>query len=188
MFTETDQVELPRGQLRSLQVVVASLAMSVVAFLVVLALVPLRPADVTSEPGEPADLSLLTYAALGVALLALPGGPFLARCVANVAARRWIARVSRDNPSGTGTPEARLRQRRAVVEGLVRICGLRILIGSALHEAAGMLLAVSYYLDGHVISLLVGGLLVFCILLQVPTGYRTSQWIEEQLCSANQTL
>ncbi len=188
MFTEAEKVEMPAAQLRGLQVVVASLAMSVVAFLVVLALAPLRPADVTPEPGEPAGLSLLTYAALGVALLALPGGPFLARRVANVAARRWIARVSRDNPSGTGTPEARLRQQRAVAEGLVRICGLRIMVAPAIHEAAGILLAVSYYLDGHVISLLLGGLLVFCILLQVPTAHRASQWIEEQLRTANPTL
>ncbi len=182
MFAPTEQPAMPPAQLRTMQVLTASLAMSVLAFIVVFALLPApSPAAADPQSSREAAPSPITWIAWAVALLALPAGPWLGRRFADTAARRWTRHTLENTPAPAGDPDARHRYRHTVIQGLIRIATLRILVGPALHEAAGIFLAVSYYLDRHAVSPALGGVMILGILAQIPTPHRLSQWLEEQV-------
>jgi len=165
-----------------MQALTASLAMSVMAFLLVLALLP-APSPAAAEPqsSREAAPSPVSWAAWTAALLALPAGPWLGRRLSDAAARRWIRQTLGDRPATFGDQDARSRQCHAYTQGLLRIALLRIMVGPAVHEAAGMFLAVSYYLDRHAVSLALGGVVILAILAQIPTPRRIDRWLEQRV-------
>jgi hypothetical protein len=64
---------------------------------------------------------------------------------------------------------------------LCNVYQTRMIIGSAMLEGAAMAQFIAYLVEGRMVSLVVGGLLLAGLVLQFPTRGRVETWIERQL-------
>jgi hypothetical protein len=174
---------------RTLQIIVASLAMGVVMFLVIVALFIPRIVPAQGPPGGGAPLEVfgkqiqgggmqvitLAAIALGVSSLAMS---YVIPGMLVAQGRRQIARER----TITGEPAKLSPTAQASDAG--RLLGLyqnHLIVGAALAEGGAFFAGIAYMLERHSLALLVALVLIGAILTRFPTRDRLAAWLDRQL-------
>jgi hypothetical protein len=130
------------------------------------------------RPARPADAApVLTYVGLAFTVLTVALSFVMpALCIAQ--ARKRIAQ-------GTWQPATRSGQAISVpptdAGKLLAIYGTALIIGAALLEGPTFFLAIAYYLEGQLASLVAAGVLIGALAARMPTQARVGAWLERQL-------
>lgn len=159
--------------LRMLQIIVAALSLGLVFFLAIAVSVPFENAPNASTP-------LLTYVALGFAILALivrvivPG-------IATTAGRRAIARgeypSSAERPGSTAGSAKDLGD----VGRLAALMVTRTIVGAAILESSCFFLLIAFLLERSPLTLAVAVFFILGVAAHTPTQGRMAAWLESQL-------
>jgi len=169
------------ARVRTLQIIVAALAMGVMLFLALVLFLGLG-----KEPPVEERQPIITYIALAYGLAAFVAGPLLSTVIATSSRRKLAAGQARpDAPAPTtGRPEPAAG--RGLTQGLTGIFVVKTIIAAAIYEGAALFLCVAYMLDGNRLSAILAALLAAGILMQVPTRDRAQRWLDEQRRLAEQ--
>lgn len=137
----------------------------------------------TQQPrGDAPAVPILTYAAAGVALLAV-----VLRTVVPglIAAQARQAIVNRD-ASRVPQPAVHNAAELGDVAPLMGMFQTRLIVGAALLEGGAFFCLVAYLLERQPLALIAAGVL-FCFLLgQFPSVARVTGWIETELSTVDQ--
>lgn len=162
---------------RTLQIIVTAMAVGAATFLAIAWIVPSRPILPTMEEGRP---PVLSYAALVFGAAAILGGQMIANLI-TTAGRRKLAGRARpveagrsvgDSPAPPGPEDVR--------SALLMLFTTRTIMGAAIDEAAALVLALAFLLEGQSGCAALGGVMVFALLLRIPSKDRAARWLAEQ--------
>ena len=166
MPRSTDDSQLgPR--VRTMQIVVVAMLVGCASALVILASIP------NARPARPANAApLVTYIGLGFAVLTAALS-FVMPVAIVAGARTRIANGTFGDP-------------RVVVPSddtgkLLGVYQTALIIWSALLEGPTFFLAIAYYLEGQIPSLVAGGVLTGLLAARFPTPARVTAWLDRQL-------
>ncbi len=166
---------MAEARVRTLQFIVAALAMGVILFLALVLFLGLgkeTPADDTDR--QP----IITYVALAYGLAAFVAGPVVSTVIATASRRKLAAGQPRpDAPAPTTADPA---AGRSLTEGLTGIFVVKTIIAAAVYEGAALFLCVAYMLDCNPLSAILAALLAVGILMQIPTRDRAQRWLDDQ--------
>ena len=143
-----------RARIRVIQIIATAIAMGALIFLVVVLIVR----SIANMP-QPPRMPLITYIALGFAAIQLLVFAIVPRQMA-ASGRTRIA--TRQVPDGASVDDG----------DLCNLYSTTMIVGLALLEGVTLFLWIAYLLEGQVMSLLAGGVLLVLIVLQFPTTAR----------------
>jgi hypothetical protein len=160
---------------RTLQIIVAALAIGVVTFFIVVLLIVKGEGQ---NAGGGAASPLITYIALGAAVAAA----FLALTIPNMISARQRMEIA----SGKAGLRSQMSQMLPLkpefreLAPLVAIYHARVIIFGALLEGAAFFNLIAYMIEHQMLSLVVAGCLLLMMLSQFPTPSRFENWIESE--------
>ena len=164
-------------RVRTLQIIVAAMALGVLVFLAIVLVVPAEHTG-PAEPGDP--LPIVTTLALAEGLAAFFIGPLLSGVVVTIGRRKLAASA----PSSGPTTSTGLASRPATSQGdadkLMGLYTTKTLIGAAIYEAAALFLCAAYLVEHNRLVPILAALLAAGLLVQIPTHDRVQQWLDEQ--------
>lgn len=169
MSTSDDLREQLAGQIRVLQILVASVAMGPVAFL--------GYALFMAEQGDQDGAVFMTYLACGAAAAAVAARLFVPSVVVRsqrrqIAAGVWSPPGQSDNSHAAPTTDA---------GKLAAVYAARTTIAVAILEAAAFFLVLAFLLERNPLALAAAVLLMIVIAAHFPTQTRAVEWVERQL-------
>ena len=169
MSTSEDLREPLAGQVRVLQIIVASVVLGPVAFLgYVLFMAP---------PAEKDGGGFMTYVACGVAAAAVAARLFAPPLIVRSQRRQIAAGVW--SPSGqTG---GRLKTPTTDAGKLAAVYATRTIVAVVVLEGAVFFLVVAYLLERNPLALAAAIPLIVVIAAHFPTQARVAEWVERQL-------
>lgn len=145
---------------RTLQIIVASMAIGLLGFGAVALLQQPEPRD------NPLTLAMLAVAAAAaVARLVMPP------LVVAQAIRSWKQQETPQDNSATKSGES---------QRLLQVYQTKTILETAVLEGAGFANILAYFLAGHWSSLLAAGLMLVGILASLPSQHAIAHWIERQ--------
>lgn len=169
---DADQSPVLAARLRTLQIIVAAMALGVLAFLVIVLLLP------RDDPGD--RLPIISYIAVAYGVLACLAVSPITKAVVN-SARRKIAREASAAPGPTAQADATDGEFQKTDLGkLVGLLAIKTLVNGAVYEGAALFLCVAYLLDHGPLSALLAALLAAGVLAQMPTRDRAQRWLDDQ--------
>ena len=160
--------------LRQSQIVTGALVLGCVTFLGVAIAVPREAA-----PIDP-NLPILTYAAVGFAVMALIVRLIVPGIIASATRRKIIAGTWR-LPAHAPARIVEFVQRTGDAGKLAMAFLTRTVVAAALLEGVALVALMAYLLERSPLSLILAGAMILGLLAQVPTQGRLVAWIEEQL-------
>ena len=167
MLSDAEREQL-KPLVRTMQIIVGALAIGVVNFLAVVIWIALSSNDPAVDPPR------LTYAAIGVAILAFAASALLAMFLAG----RLKQELANTSPiAGGGVRD--FRRYAGVYQTL-------LIIRCAILEGAAFFSLVSFMVEHHIGGVVLAMLLLLAILVQFPTMSRLESWIENELLTAEQ--
>jgi hypothetical protein len=169
-MSQVDDEAVLAIRVRTMQIIVAALAGSVVIFLVIVLFV--RPLD---QPPKPLDQQVATLYFGIPYLVAILFAHFVVPGIIVSSARRRVARGNL--PSYLAPPGAPPQGETQLLCGVYQVS---LILGAALLEGAAFFALVAYLLEGNPWSLAAAGLLVLGLLLKIPTRSRLQNWVEGQ--------
>jgi hypothetical protein len=162
---------LPRGQLRTMQIIAGAILAGLLMFLaLVLYLVLVQNHGNGLGPGDPPLLSVMALVLLAVNTPLA----FVLRGTSERAALRQIAAGSWRPPRGTHGADLPAGGKLLVA----RQTGM--ILAMALLEGVGFLACIAYLMEAQPFALAVCGLVVIFLLANFPTEGRVRAWLERQ--------
>ena len=123
---------------------------------------------------QPPAIGILTYACLGLAGMAAISSFVLPRILARSGKVQLAA--GKLNYRGEGTPDVQTDAGK-----LALVYQQTTIIGCALLEGAAFFALFARMTEGHLVSLIVAGVMLIGIAGHMPLGGRLSSWVETQL-------
>jgi len=163
-----DERELLKPLVRTMQIIVGALAIGIVNFLVVALWIVLSSNDPAADP------PLLTYVAMGTAVLAFAASALVATFIAGPL-KQQVANAQAFDSGGVRD----FRTYAGVYQTL-------LIIRCAILEGAAFFCLVSFMVEHQNAGLVVATILLLAILVQFPTMPRLESWIETELLAAEQ--
>lgn len=165
-------------QIRPFQLIVGAMAIGVVAFLAV-ALI-LRATTNRAPPAE-GEQPLVTYIAVAYGIGTILVGPYLSRSI-TACGRRRVGREADDAAAALATAkETPAGDEPNKAAKLFEVFRVKVLIGAAMDEAAGLFACIAYFIEGRFVAAGLTVILVLSLLMNMPTAHRTENWLAEQL-------
>ena len=156
--------EVRRGAITS-QIIVLALAAGVVAFgAIAFSMGPMV---------EPGDQPIITYVFAGFAVMMAPARLLVPSLFASQNRRAIAAGTWR--PSGGAQAAPRTERGK-----FATICQTKVIVGSALLEGAAFANLIAYMIEGQMLSAVISVLLLFGILLGLPTPGRFTAWVDHE--------
>jgi hypothetical protein len=150
-----------------MRIIVLALALGVLSFLVIAVVVR------TQNPQMQASRTgFLTYGALGIAALLVLLQAVVPALLANQL-RRQLAAGKWPPPGAASTP----------ADDFGKLCALyqtRLLLGAAMLEGGAFLLLIAYFMDGDVVALVGGGVMLALLLAKFPLRSAVEGWLADQ--------
>jgi hypothetical protein len=162
-----DQRHRIAASIRTPRIVVTAMAMGVLAFLVVVLMLPPR-----ADRGEP----LVAYIAVAFAVVALAASMALSKMVAKKSVQRILAErasVADDRFQGGVNDQT--------LDKLLGVFSTKLIIYCALLEGGAFFNLVAYLIDGQVINLYAVGALLVMMAIGFPTLGGAEDWITQAL-------
>ncbi len=156
MFSEQEQQQIT-GVARTLQIIVAAMAAGVLGF---------GAYAISAAPEQGGAPQIVSYAAIGAALVALAMQTFLPKLVAQ-AGLKGIAQRS------TGQADR--------VEAITQLFVTKSIVGLALLEGAAFFNLAAYMIEGYGPSLAFATAMLVTKFFYFPTTPIVSDWVERQL-------
>ncbi|MCC6127343.1 MAG: hypothetical protein IT426_20470 [Pirellulales bacterium] len=167
--------ELP-GRVRAMQIIVAALVMGCVVFAVVAIVVsPLIPTD--------ADSKLVTYLALGVAVLAMIPRAVVPTIIVATGRKKILGNLKQNSTQrDAGTRGIRFDElEEEAGRQAISLLQSKLIVSAALIEGPTFFLLVAYMLECSPIALAAAGIMALLLALHFPSFGRAAEWIEGQL-------
>jgi hypothetical protein len=162
-----------KGVVLTLQIIVGALALGIVNFMLVIVIAFRPPA-----PQNPIGQSLLTYMAVGGAVLAVMASIFIPFLLAGP-----MRKSSLDAPAGL---RAIGSKDEANIGPLAQMYQTLLIIKCVLIEGAAFFSLVAYIIEGQTTALATAGVLLLVLLAHFPTRSRMEAWIESELVVSEQ--
>jgi len=170
-----EQLQQRRGAaIRTLQIIVLSLALGALTFLVVVVFVIEPP---PAPAGGQIVASMLTYVSLAFAGLAI-AARFIVPAAMIAAGRRRIAEKQASNDAARPGKAVELN---ADMEQLYCLNQTRTIVGAAIIEGTTFFLLIAFLMERQPLALAVAAALIAGIFANIPTESRVESWIENQL-------
>jgi hypothetical protein len=167
MLSDAERDQL-KGPVLTMQIIVGALALGIVNFLLVVVFA-IKPQPLQNPAGQP----LLTYMAVGGAVLAVVASIFVPMIIAG-AMRKTVLDSSADTQSS--------RSKEAANAGpLVQMYQTLLIIRCAFIEGAAFFSLVAYMIEGQTAALATAGVLLLILLAHFPTRSRVENWIESKI-------
>jgi hypothetical protein len=162
---------------RTMQIIVGALATGVAFF----AGIVLSFAGAAGDEQAPSDERLLTYMAVGAALIVV---------IAWAVVPALIAGQMRQKIADGNAAQLTLNLRNAAEIGdvgpLTVAYQVRLIVAAALLEGVAFFNLIAYMIERQSLSLIVAGLLLLMILSHIPTVGRLQEWVERELNTIDQ--
>jgi hypothetical protein len=169
---DADQSPVLAARLRTLQIIVAAMALGVLAFLVIVLLLP------RDDPGD--RLPIISYIAVAYGVLACLAVSPITKAVVS-SARRKIAREGSVTPGAANKGDAGDGEfAKSDLGKLVGLLAIKTLVNGAVYEGAALFLCVAYIVDHGPLTALLAVLLAAGVLSQTPTRDRAHRWLDDQ--------
>jgi hypothetical protein len=127
----------------------------------------------SQRPALPADAApVFTYVGLAFALITGVLS-FVMPAVITAGARIRIARGTFGDPRIAVPPDDTGK--------LLGVYNTALIVGAALLEGPTFFLAIAYYLEGQILSLVVAGVLLGALATRFPTLLRVTTWLDSQM-------
>lgn len=165
MLNETQRADLA-APLLQMRIIVFALAMGVAMTTVIF----LAIAD-----GEPADDPLISYIALGFAVMMV----VVWLVVPNLLTRHVRHELAGQQAAGTAF-EREATVSDSAIAPLLKAYLARLIVGCALLEGAALFNLVAYLVEGSLSNVVVAGILLLLILSHFPTRDRVADWVARQ--------
>jgi hypothetical protein len=163
-----------RAIIRTLQIIVLSLAVGALTFLVVVVFVIEPP---PAGAGGQMIAPTLTHVSLAFAVLAIAARLFIPNAII-AAGRRRIA----DKPTSSGTARPSMAvEPIADIEQLYNLYQTRTIVGAAMIEGTTFFLLIAFLIERQPLALAVAAAFIAGIFAHMPTESRVESWIEGQL-------
>jgi len=166
MLTDVQRDYLAQS-VRPMQIIVGALAAGVATFLVIVLVIVNNDA--------PSDL-LLTYTAVGCAVVAFAGWLIVPSIVANQA-RQSIS----EGRAPQSAAQASIPAEVGAVGQLASVFQTRLIIANALLEGAAFFTLAVYTIERHYLALVIAAALLLVIVSQIPTRNRLESWVSDEL-------
>lgn len=148
------------GITQTARIIVGSLATGLTIFLVICVAV-IRP--------EPADEPFLTWAGLALAAVALIASNAVRRLIADQGKRQIAGEPAGDRPGS-----------------LLSLYQTQLVAGAALIEGGGFFALICYFIEGSMLALGAGLLMIVALASLFPTRDRIERWVEARLVEVDQ--
>jgi hypothetical protein len=161
MSTEPD--DIPLARLKTMQIIAAAMMMGIVGALAIFLFL------VTTQQKRPIVTELADLQAISIVALVL----FATNAPLSLVLPGLVTTNS-------------LRQLATSTSAVDRLLALRqttLIIGLALVEGAAMLACIAFFLECHVLDLVVVGLALILMLARFPTRNRVRAWLAQQLAA-----
>lgn len=162
--------EHSRSRVRTLQIVVAAMALGALVFLLAGFFLP-------HEESAPFPKLILTYVSLAYGLIAVLGYVAVPG-VLTAPGRKRIAR-SAHHHSGDESPPETLSASDA--RRLLALFAEVLIIRCAMVEGGALLAGLAYLIERQGFAFLVAAWMILLLVVQIPTATRVQRWVEEQL-------
>ncbi|MBN2560784.1 MAG: hypothetical protein JXQ75_07635 [Phycisphaerae bacterium] len=175
---DSDRPLVSAAQVRTLQIIVAAMALGALAFMAIVFLMPVQPwSDLSQDDRRP----IVTYVAVACGMAALFVGPFIAAKVA-AAGRRKLARAEHQADPTTSAEDASDQELpHSLASRLMPLFSVKAIVAAAIDEGAALFLCVAYIMDHNKLSLIFALLLVVGLLIQFPTREQAQRWLADQV-------
>jgi hypothetical protein len=160
------------ARVRTMQIIVLAMLIGSATAVIILAFLQLQ------RPAQPADaVPLVTYIALAFTVLTIVLS-FVIPAMVIAGARRRIAKGAWQPTTSPG--DAVPLPANNTVK-LLAIYHTALIMGAAWLESQTFFLAIAYFREGQILSLVAAGVLIGALAARFPTQARVAAWLERQL-------
>ena len=170
----TDQTLYSAQRLRALQLIIVALTMGASIFIAVITFLPIGKSN--SRNGEDESTSLTLVAVAG-GVMSVPLAVLLSAVIVK-SGRDKIAKTSA-RPAGSETRTSGSSEPDTAKQ-LQALFAAKTMLAASQFEGVALLSGIAYMQERNVLALVVAGLMVMCVISQIPTRDCIGHWIENQ--------